>query len=109
MRRDEDLQKGCAKVKITVKLGAPLSQVVGESTVQLQMPEGSTLADVLDTLQTRFPDFDAGLRGKGLRSPVDEVLYTLFVDAKPVPFDQAENRKLRDGHRVYLFLPVAGG
>jgi sulfur carrier protein ThiS len=73
------------------------------------MPDGSTLADVLDALRARSPDFEAGLRGKGLRSPVDKVLYTLFVDAKPVPFDQAENTKLRDGNRVYLFLPVAGG
>jgi molybdopterin converting factor small subunit len=96
-------------VKITVKLGAPLSQVVGESSVQLQMPDGSTLADVLGALRTRFPEFEAGLRGKGLRSPVDHVLYTLFVDAKAVPFDQAENTKLHDGNRVYLFLPVAGG
>jgi len=96
-------------LKITVKLGAPLSLVVGESTVQLHMPEDSTLADVPDALRTRFPDFDAGLRGKGLRSPVDNVLYTLFVDAKPVPFDQAQNTMLRDGNRVYLFLPVAGG
>jgi molybdopterin converting factor small subunit len=96
-------------LKITVKLGAPLSLVVGESTVQLHMPEDSTLADVLDALRTRFPDFEAGLKGKGLRSPVDNVLYTLFVDAKPVPFDQAQNTKLRDGNRVYLFLPVAGG
>lgn len=96
-------------MKITVKLGAPLSQVVGESTVQLQMLEGSTLADVLDTLRARFPDFEAGLRGKGLRSPTDQVLYTLFVDAKAVPFDQAENKKLAGGERVYFFLPVAGG
>lgn len=107
--RDEILKKGCGKVKITVKLGAPLSQVVGESSVQLQMPEGSTLANVLDALQTRFPDFEAGLKGKGLRYPADKVLYTLFVDAKPVPFDQAQGVKLRDGNRVYLFLPVAGG
>lgn len=96
-------------MKITVKLGAPLSQVVGESTVQLHMPEDSTLADVLEALRTRFPDFEAGLKGKGLRSPMDSVLYTLFVDARPVPFDQAQTIKLRDGNRVYLFLPVAGG
>lgn len=96
-------------MKITVKLGAPLSQVVGESTVHLHMRDGSTLSDVLDTLRARFPDFDAGLRGQGLRNPVDRVLYTLFVDAKAVPFDLAGNTVLRDGNRVYLFLPVAGG
>lgn len=96
-------------MKIIVKLGAPLSQVVGVSKVHLQMPEGSTLADLLGELRDRFPDFEAGLRGKGLRTPVDQVLYTLFVDAKPVAFDQAEKMGLRDGNRVYLFLPVAGG
>jgi molybdopterin converting factor small subunit len=96
-------------VRITVKLGAPLSQVVGESKVYLDMPEGSTLAEVLQGLRDRFPDFEAGLRGKGLRNPGTEVIYTLFVDARAVPFDQAEDTGLRDGNRVYLFLPVAGG
>lgn len=92
-----------------MKLGAPLSQVVGESKLHLQMPEGSSLADVLDELRVRFPEFEAGLRGRGLRTPVDHVLYTLFLDARPVPFDQVESTKLRDGNRIYLFLPVAGG
>lgn len=96
-------------MKITVKLGAPLSQVVGESKVHLHMPEGSNLADVLQELRERFPEFEAGLRGKGLRNPGAQVLYTLFVEASPVPFDQAEDTVLRDGNRVYLFLPVAGG
>jgi molybdopterin converting factor small subunit len=96
-------------VKITVKLGAPLSQVMGEGKVFLDMPEGSSLADVLQELRERFPEFEAGLRGKGLRDPGAQVLYTLFVDARSVPFDQAEEVVLRDGNRVYLFLPVAGG
>jgi molybdopterin converting factor small subunit len=72
-------------VKITVKLGAPLSQVVGESKAILTMPEGATLADVLDELRARYSDLEAG------------------------PFEQAENTLLHDGDRVYLFLPVAGG
>jgi molybdopterin converting factor small subunit len=96
-------------VKITVKLGAPLSQVVGESKVPLNLPEGSTLGDVLQELQDRFPEFEAGLRGKGLRNPGTHVLYTLFVEASAVPLDQAEDTVLRDGNRVYFFLPVAGG
>ena len=96
-------------MKITVKLGAPLSQVVGESKAILILPEGATAADVLDELRARYSDFEAGLRGKGLRKPFDRVLYSLFVNARPVPFEQAENTLLRDGERVYLFLPVAGG
>jgi molybdopterin converting factor small subunit len=96
-------------MKVTVKLGAPLSQVVGESKVILIFPEGATVADLLAELRTRYPDFDAGLKGKGLPRPFDRILYQLFVNARPVPFKQAGEVRLRDGDRVYLFLPVAGG
>lgn len=96
-------------MKITVKLGAPLSQVVGESKTTLTMPEGATAADLLDELRSRYPDFEAGLMGKGLRQPLDRVLYSLFVNARPVPFDRAGTVRLGDGDRVFLFLPVAGG
>jgi len=96
-------------LKITVKMGAPLSQVVGESSVSLTLPEGATLADLLDELRARYPRFEAGLRGEGLRRPLDRMLYSLFVDARPVPFERAPSTPLREGNRVYLFLPVAGG
>lgn len=96
-------------MRITVKLGAPLSQVVGETQASLTLPEGATLADVLDELRTRYPDFEAGLKGKGLRRPLDRVLYSLFVNSRPVPIEQADETHLSDGDRVYLFLPVAGG
>jgi molybdopterin converting factor small subunit len=96
-------------MKITVKMGAPLSQVVGESKATLEMPDGATVAGVIDGLRTRYPEFEAGLRGKGLRRPSDRVVYSLFVNARPVPFDRAETVPLRDGDQVYLFLPVAGG
>ncbi len=96
-------------MKVTVKLGAPLSQVVGERKVSLTMSDGATVADVLDDLRARYPGFEAGLRGEGLRRPFDQVLYSLFVNARPVPFERAETMRLRDGDRIYLFLPVAGG
>ena len=96
-------------MKIVVKLGAPLSQVVGESKVILTVPEGAQVSSVLDELHARYPDFQDGLRGKGLRKPFDHVLYSLFLNTRPVPFEQAGNTPLRDGDRIYLFLPVAGG
>jgi molybdopterin converting factor small subunit len=96
-------------MKITAKLGAPLSQVVGESQATVTMPEGATLADVLKELGNRFPEFEAGLKGRGLRKPLDRVLYSLFVNSRPVPFERAEDTLLHDGDRIYLFLPVAGG
>ena len=96
-------------IKITVKLGAPLSQVVGESKTSLTFSGEATAADVLDELRARYPGFEAGLRGKGLRTPVDRVLYSLFVNARPVRLEEAAALQLRDGDQLYLFLPVAGG
>ena len=75
----------------------------------MAMPPEATLADVLTQLQARFPDFEAGLKGKGLRRPPGEYLYQLFVNARPVAFEDASERLLHDGDRIYLFLPVAGG
>ena len=96
-------------MRITVKLGAPLSQVVGEAKIELIMPQGATVADVLDEMRSRYPEFEAGLRGKGLSKPFDQVVYSLFVDARPLTFEKAGATNLQDGNRVYLFLPVAGG
>jgi sulfur carrier protein ThiS len=96
-------------MKITVKLGAPLSQLVGDSRVILTLPEETTAADVLDELDRRFPGFRAGLGGKGLRTPLDQIPYALFVNTRPVPLDRAAGTPLRDDDRLSLFLPVAGG
>jgi molybdopterin converting factor small subunit len=96
-------------MKITVRFGAPLSLVVGERKAILSMPDDSTVADLLDELRARYPDFDEGLKGRGLRHPLDQMLYILFLNTRPVPFEQATDTTLRDGDRIHLFLPVAGG
>jgi molybdopterin converting factor small subunit len=75
----------------------------------MQMPPEATVADVLTQMRERFPEFEAGLKGKGLRRPQGRYLYQLFVNARPVAFDEGTQRLLHDGDRIYLFLPVAGG
>ena len=40
-------------MKVTVKLGAPLSQVVGEPKVILLLPPDATLADLLAEMRAR--------------------------------------------------------
>ncbi len=96
-------------MKITVKMGAPLSQVVGQPKVTIFMAQDATLADVLAELQGLYPEFEAGLKGKGLRKPFDRVLYSLFVNSRPVDWDEAAATRLHDGDRIHIFMPVAGG
>jgi molybdopterin converting factor small subunit len=96
-------------MKVVVKLGAPLSRVVGVSKVTLTVPQGTTVADLLEELRKRYPEFDEGLKGKGLPRSLDRVLYSVFLNARPVPWERVGTTSLGDGDRLYLFLPVAGG
>ena len=96
-------------MKVTVKLGAPLSQVVGAAQEILSMPDGATVAQVLDELRLRYPRFEAGLQGEGLPKVLETVPYALFLNARLLPFERTAETSLRDGDRLYLFLPVAGG
>jgi len=96
-------------VKVTVKMGAPLSQVVGQPRVSLALPPEATLADLLDEMRERYPEFQEGLEGKGLPKPFDRVLYSLFLNSRPVAWAEAAANGLQDGDRVHIFLPVAGG
>ena len=96
-------------MKVAVRLGPPLSQVVGETKVILHLPDAATLADALDELKDRHVDFEAGLQGRGLRGQSAQIPYSLFLNARPVAWEKVDATPLRDGDRLYLFLPVAGG
>jgi len=79
-------------IEVEVRLYATLRRYgsetgIGEPMI-LQMPEGSRLADLLARLNV----------------PKDEVK-TAFVNSRR----QEEDYQLRDGDRVALFPPVAGG
>jgi molybdopterin converting factor small subunit len=97
------------RMKVTVKLGAPLSRVIGETKVILSVEEGVSVEEVLRQLGERYSEFDDGLRGKGLQSLHAHPLYSLFVNSRPVSWKDVAITLLHDGDRVYLFLPVVGG
>jgi len=96
-------------MNITVKVGAPLSTIIGTAQVRLSMPDGANVGQVLDEMHSLYPRFAAGLRGEGLPRALSEVAYSLFLNARPLPFERAAATPLRDGDRLFLFLPVAGG
>ena len=96
-------------MKVTVKLGAPLSQVISENKVVLIVEDGASVDGILEELRRRFPDFDDGLKGKGLSSVRTHPLYNLFVNSRRVPWEEAATKTLHNGDLIYLFLPIGGG
>ena len=76
-------------MKITLKTYASLRQYTnGEITHELELPLGSRIADLLERIQI----------------PTDEIK-NIMVNGKRAKHDGV----LRDGDRVALFPPIAGG
>ena len=94
-------------LKITVKLGEPLWRQGGKRRLLLEWRQLSvTVAEVLRHLEKEYPDFDPAFRGEGLKAAYP---YNLFVKARLVRLKEAETTPLRDGDRLFIFIPVVGG
>jgi len=93
-----------AVITISVKLGEPLGQKLGARKIALSLPPGATVAQALEALEERYPSFRDLFYEDG---PVP--LYNLFLNGRLVRPEQAGEVVLKDGDKLYLFLPVAGG
>lgn len=96
-------------MKITVILGAPLSTVIGQNKVFTSMEDGATVDDLLKELYKSYPNFDIGLRGKGLPVVQNHNIYRLIVNTGFVPWEEAATTVLNDEDLIYLMLPFNGG
>ncbi len=77
------------------------SKTGGQSTVVLEVPEDVSVADALEALTEKWPEIAPLLK--------TNTFYTLFVNSRIVPRGKAGDVRLRSGHTLYLFEPVAGG
>ena len=50
---------------IRVKMGDPLWKVVGQRQIELELPQGATVADLLAYLRGMYPGFGAALEAGG--------------------------------------------
>jgi molybdopterin converting factor subunit 1 len=81
-------------MKIRVKCFAAAREIVGTGELVVELPEGSTLTQLLEQVRRLFPRLE-GLAGSLLFS----------VNREYAPFD----KKLAAGDEVALIPPVSGG
>ena len=81
-------------MKVTIKLFARMREVVGASTLEREVIDNATVADVMHTLQSEFPQ----LAEVALRTIVS--VNKEFADNKTY---------VSDGDEVAFFPPVSGG
>ena len=94
-------------MRIFVKIGEPLWRTVGSRSLTLEWDNPTvTVAEALDLLQQKHPDFGPAFRGEGQRLTVN---YYVFVNTrmfKPETWSQTE---MKDGDKLFIFLPAMGG
>ena len=81
-------------MKATVRLFAILREKAGTSEMMVDLPEHSTVADLLAAIESRYP---------GLSASVPHTM--IAVNTEYVE----ETHPLRDGDEVALIPPVSGG
>jgi len=92
---------------VQVDFYATLRLVVGRKTVDVSLPEGATVRDLLDTIVRRFPPLAEKLLDEAgrLSSHVN-----VFIDGRGAPYlENGLDTVLRADQKVDIFPAVAGG
>lgn len=94
-------------MRVTVRLPSTLRSRAGDrSTVDVQVPDGATLADLLDVLAADYPGLERRLRDerRELRRYVN-----FFVDGEECRRLDGAATSLRGAAEVQIIPSVAGG
>jgi molybdopterin synthase sulfur carrier subunit len=95
-------------VKVRVHTILTLQEVIGRREVELDLPQGTTLKELLSHM--------VGVWGEKLserlfKAGTEELLprIRVMVNGRDVQFVQGLETVLQDGDQVHLFPPVSGG
>jgi len=86
----------------------PLREAVGVKSLLLEMPEGSTIQDLLVRLEAEYGPTFQKVSGQALYERV-LTRYCVFVNRKALWLPQQLDRTLTDGDEAAIFLPSGGG
>lgn len=89
-----------------VRLYSTLRGLAGDRAVEVPLPDGATVRDVL----TRLVELRPGLAGRVLDDEGQVLQYVgVFVDGRDIRYLQGLDTPVRPENEVYIFPPTAGG
>jgi molybdopterin converting factor small subunit len=94
-------------VKIKIKFGELLWRLVGESQVEMELGEGSTVADAIAHLYQAHPGLTVELAANGKTEA--GLPYYFFLNRKLVRSGEMTLHRLKEGDTLDILSPTAGG
>jgi molybdopterin converting factor small subunit len=93
-------------MEILVRLDEPAWRLAGQKNIAIRLEgETRTVGDVIGELANQFAGLDAELRGR----TGDFIPYSLFLNDESVRWAEVDRTPVRDGDRLRVLLPIAGG
>ena len=90
---------------VTLKLGEPLWERVGEKSLKVEVNGAPSIAELFAEMERRYPGFAEALNDHdGERLP-----YNIFRNDQLVRWENIGKVALADGDKVFLFMAVSGG
>ena len=92
-------------MQVTLKFFATFREIVGSKTIDREFPEGTTVGEVLGTLEEEYEDLRGQLIVDGDLKPQINVL----KNGREVLHMEGIDTVVDEGDTVSVFPPVAGG
>jgi len=95
-------------MKVTVRFFTSLRRIAKKSTLEVELPEGAGINELLDELSSRFgKKFLESLyiSDLGVTNPYTSVI----IDGKTVILSRSKNYKLKNNSVVSFLEPIGGG
>ncbi len=93
-------------MEIQVRLDEPAWRLTGQKNISIRLEgETRTVADVVGELARQYAGLDAELRGQ----TGDFIPYSLFLNDQAVRWAEVDRTPVKDGDRLRVLLPIAGG
>jgi len=93
-------------MEILIRLDEPAWRLAGRKVLAIRLEgETGTVADVIGELTKGFAGLDSELRGQ----TGDFIPYSLFLNDESVLWKDIDRARVKDGDRLRVILPIAGG
>ena len=96
------------RIRVKVTAFSVLKEVFGSGSVQIEIEDGATVADLISGLSRRYGKSFEEKTSRSLGQALRERL-NLFLNGRIVKMPENLNLKLEDGDEVIVLQPVGGG